>query len=282
MYTVVSLSQQTVSEKPIGLTPDPTTPVKANNPSIPHPVSPSSSENARRGLSRATSIITNHVMDISLSPIHEESASSSQEPVPSDSDTSQEPVPSTNGTLQEPLPPFKADTCNRFAFPSNGHLRCDESPPVTMAVPVTTVTPIIVTDLEDDVSHNEQGSEEVRGDFTDGGDAKEETQLHVTEGEPKRTRSSRKISTIQRPSPRLYIKRHSVHELGRPGLSPFSRQSSWNEYKGHSPPIRRRHGWEVNRYPSSPSPDTIFDGSLEEVAKLLRKMAEAIENDMVS
>ena len=79
-------------------------------------------------------------------------------------------------------------------------------------------------------------------------------------------------------------KRHSIHEIRHPNISLMSRQASWNEYKGHSPPIVRRGdgswGPHFNRNPSCPDPHTIFDGSLEEVAKLLHKMAEAIEEDM--
>ena len=64
----------------------------------------------------------------------------------------------------------------------------------------------------------------------------------------------------------------------------MSRQASWNDYKGHSPPIRHkgdnRWGPQFERYPSCPDSHTIFNGSLEEVAKLLHKMAEAIERDM--
>ena len=89
-------------------------------------------------------------------------------------------------------------------------------------------------------------------------------------------------SSLRGPLPSRY-KRHSVSSIGHASLSPLSRQSSWNEYKGHSPPIYRRGaGWgpDFNRNPSCPEPRTIFDGSLDEVAKLLHKMAEAIERDM--
>lgn len=264
-----------MGENPIGLASDPTTPPAINSsPQAPPP--PSDDTLLRRGLSHATSVITNHIMDISLSPINEEavSVSASEGQICSENDE------------------------NPFIFTSNGRIRDDESPPITMVAPVTketpitkatspvTVTPtteIIITDVEEEINvpSNEQGSNDHRGIITGDGCGGRERATQATEKKQPHTYHR---SSVKGVPPRLFAKRHSVHELGHPGLSPFSRQSSWNEYKGHSPPLHRRYGCEegLNRYPSSPTHNTIFDGSLEEVAKLLRKMAEAIEKDMTS
>lgn len=82
-----------------------------------------------------------------------------------------------------------------------------------------------------------------------------------------------------------YYKRHSISSIAPPTLSPISRQSSWNEYKSlsqrHMTPRGAPWGSDCERLLSSPAPqNTIFEGSLEEVAKLLHRMAEAIERDM--
>ncbi|CAI8046233.1 hypothetical protein GBAR_LOCUS25551 [Geodia barretti] len=238
---------ETLQENPIVLTP--VGPVSPGNPPHSSPSPSPKSQLSRPGLSRATSLVTTHVLD--LPPISEE-----------------------RGSLHDPsisplaLSSSGSDLTNPFVFPSNGFVKDDGgSPPIIMVAPPTD---IVVTDVEND---EERGGEDERSSRTQLKPGKNRSSSHATE---------HRKSSLRGPLPSRY-KRHSVSSIGHASLSPLSRQSSWNEYKGHSPPIYRRGaGWgpDFNRNPSCPEPRTIFDGSLDEVAKLLHKMAEAIERDM--
>ena len=128
-----------MKEKPIVLTPDPVSP--GNHPPSPHTSSsphsspsssPHSSQPRRPGLSRATSVVTTHVLDLpSLSPISEERRASQERSV------SPLALSSSGG-----------DQINPFVFPSNGFIKDDSgSPPIVMVAPPTD---IVVTDVENE------------------------------------------------------------------------------------------------------------------------------------
>lgn len=247
-----------MKEKPIWFSPEHVTAVetKPQRLSPQHATTTPSPKKDRsaRGLTRATSIITEHVMDIpaSLTPISEEKRTSRND-----------------STAAIPL-----------AFPENGHVQGngqhetdDISPPLTPA----STAEIVLTDVED-------------VDFDKAGPNKPNGKVFVSEGKRRhsatqvpRERGSTLVhrkSSLRGPPPISRSKRHSVHELGH--FSMLSRQTSWNDYKGHSPPLQRRgsgSGGNLERYPSADM-QTIFDGSLDDVARLLHKMAEAIERDI--
>ena len=163
---------------------------------------------------------------------------------------------------------------NPFVFPTNGFVRDDGegSPPISMVAPPTSAAAdIVVTDVED---------EDMEG-------SKIHTKVCVTilclflclfhlQTQNDRvvtvSRACRQASLRVPPLSSRY-KRHSISSLGHPSISPISRQASWNGYKGQ--------GWgvEFDRVPSCLESRTIFEGSLDEVAKLLHRMAEVIERD---
>ena len=167
---------------------------------------------------------------------------------------------------------------NPFVFPQ-GQIRGDgytstsheSSPPIYMTP--TTDPEIVITNLEGEES-NEVGSNDIHREIT----TSETPALgSTTDAVEWKHISVRRNSSLS--GPRSRTKRHSIHEVNRPGFSMLSRQASWNDYKGHSPPLQRR-GWtgNVQRY-QSVDPHTIFGGSLDDVVRLLHKMAEAIQKD---
>ena len=248
-------------EKPIWLSQDQDTTDGCNDrdlPSSPVTSAPSSTEtdkpSARRGLSRATSVVTAHVIDIpsSLAPINE--------------------------AVGRAVPQVSAADKNPFVFPSNGRVQeSNRSPGIFMATPAE----IVITDGEE-VDYHEQGTTKETANVPQGKGIDLASQTHV-HSERDTTRLFRRKSSITVPPPPSRSRKLSNYEMCRPGVSMLSRQTSWNEFKGRSPPIRRHGGgWggDLERYPSSAEPQTIFEGSLDEVAKLLHKMAEAIEEDI--
>ena len=246
-------------EKPIWLSQDLDTTDGSNDNLPPSPVAsaPPSTEtdkpSVRRGLSRATSVVTAHIMDIpSLPPITEEASRA--------------------------IPQVTAAEKNPFVFPSNAHVReSNRSPGVSMVAPAE----IVITDVEE-VDYHEQRATKEPTNVPQGErrDLEAQTRVHT---ELDTTHSFHRKSSITGPPLPSRSRKLSNHELCRPRVSMLSRQTSWNEFKGRSPPLRRHGGgWggDLERYPSSAEPQTIFEGSLDEVAKLLHKMAEAIENDI--
>jgi hypothetical protein len=250
--------KETAKEKPIWLSPDPDT-TDGSTPVVlsPQPATsaPSSTEtdkpSVRRGLSRATSVVTAHVIDFSsLAPITEEA--------------------------DQAIPRVSAANKNPFVFPSNGHVQeSNGSPGIAMGAPAE----IVITDVEE-VDFHEQGATWEASNVPQGKGRDALPQLRTEQDASHLVHHKSSITGLPPPS---RSRRVSNHELCRPGITMLSRQASWNEFKGHSPPLRRHGGgWggDLERYPSSAEPQTIFDGSLDEVAKLLHKMAEAIEKDM--
>lgn len=121
-----------MKEKPIVLTPDPVSP--GNHPPSPHTSPSPHSQPCRPGLSRATSVVTTHVLDLPpLPPISEERGASQERPL----------ALSSSGSNQ----------INPFVFPSNGFIKDDNgSPPIVMVVPPTD---IVVTDVENEEMERE-------------------------------------------------------------------------------------------------------------------------------
>ena len=89
--------------------------------------------------------------------------------------------------------------------------------------------------------------------------------------------------TTQKPTYR-WKSSANTSDLRRPSLL-LSRQTSWNEYKAlSSDPRGKAYGGRggilgVNRY-LSVNPQPMFEGGLEDVAQLLHKMAEVIEQEI--
>ncbi|CAI8046229.1 Protein diaphanous homolog 1 [Geodia barretti] len=132
--------KETLQENPIVLTP--VGPVSPGNPPHSSPSPSPKSQLSRPGLSRATSLVTTHVLD--LPPISEE-----------------------RGSLHDPsisplaLSSSGSDLTNPFVFPSNGFVKDDGgSPPIIMVAPPTD---IVVTDVEND---EERGGEDERSSRT--------------------------------------------------------------------------------------------------------------------
>ena len=122
-----------MNEKPIVLTSDLTAPAKHPSPLPPSHTSHSSprdqSQELHRGLSRATSVVTAHVLD--LCPIAEEQYSQHEGEATD--------APQTNSRQ------------NPFLFPTNGFIRDDGgSPPISMVAPSSSGADIVVTDVEDE------------------------------------------------------------------------------------------------------------------------------------
>lgn len=165
---------------------------------------------------------------------------------------------------------------NPFLFPT-GQVKADDSTTgegaefsPSLAVPAA--TDIVFTDLDE----------------TDGGEVVGETNGPAILTTPQGVENGVLPTTTRRPLPGRRTsqasmrRRHSSNELVRPAFSALSRQVSWNDCKGMSAmPQARGMVGGVRRYPSV-DPQSIFGGSLDDVAKLLHKMAEAIERDIAN
>ena len=248
--------QETVKEKPIWFTPEPSLEEKSK----PTPQPPGGAlEKPHRGLSRATSIITEHRMDLPSLPLISEEKQQSQ----------------------------RLKTNNPFVFPT-GHVKADDSTTgegvefsPSLAVPVA--ADIVFTDAEE----MDGGGEVV----SEGKEAAVSTTAQATpqgvENGVLPTIPRRPLRTSQASIPGRRIsqasksRRHSSNELVRPAFTALSRQVSWNEYKAMSAVPRATVVGGVKSYPSV-DPQTIFGGNLDDVAKLLHKMAEAIERDIAN
>ena len=111
-----------------------------------------------RGLSRATSIITNHVMEISssLTPINEEDDKQ-------DTTTHKDPEK------------------NPFIFQSNGVIHDDGSPPITMVISSadkSTTNDTISTESDITVTNTEDDDEEIKNDISTSGKQTSQTQVN--------------------------------------------------------------------------------------------------------
>ena len=109
----------------------PVGPVSPGNPPHSSPSPSPESQSLRPGLSRATSLVTTHILELPSLPLISEECRSSHDP-------SISPLAlSSSGS----------DLTNPFAFPSNGFVMDDSgSPPIIMVAPPD----VIVTDVENE------------------------------------------------------------------------------------------------------------------------------------